>query len=275
MLPDSFSGGLNFLLNFCDCSASGVGSERSSPESINSLLAPSVLFTCSLIICFLLLRSLPFQPAMGRGKRGRSWPRHADGKRKRAPSPPSEDFGNSEYSEEASSEYDQSPAPASPVASSEDSDDSMGLSTATRAYWRSIERAGLGGLDESEEVSSEEVDSSEEWSGDDGDGEGDGSSGDDGKGDGDGNSGDGHDGGDVSSGDNDSDGNGSKGDGDDGNVDGSKGDGDSGNGDGSSGKGDGGEGDGDGGNGDDNSGKGDYGKGDGGSGKTSGIMPLV
>jgi hypothetical protein len=65
------------------------------------------------------------------------------------------------------------------VASSEDSDDSMGLSTVARAYWRSIERAGLGGSDELEEVSSEEVDSFEEWSDDEGDGEGDGSGGDD------------------------------------------------------------------------------------------------
>jgi hypothetical protein len=35
------------------------------------------------------------------------------------------------------------------MASSEDSDDSMGLSTVVRAYWRSIERARLGGSDES------------------------------------------------------------------------------------------------------------------------------
>jgi hypothetical protein len=67
---------------------------------------------------------------MGRGTRGSGWHRYADGKRKRASSPPSEDFGDSEYSEEVSSESDRSPAPASPVASSEDSDDSMGLSTA-------------------------------------------------------------------------------------------------------------------------------------------------
>jgi hypothetical protein len=71
---------------------------------------------------------------MGSGKRGKGWPCRADGKRKRPPSPPSEDFGDPEYSEEASSEYDRSPAPASPVASSEDSDDSMGLSTVVRAY---------------------------------------------------------------------------------------------------------------------------------------------
>jgi hypothetical protein len=69
----------------------------------------------------------------------------------------------------------------------------MGLSTAARAYWRSIERAGLSGSDESEEVFSEEVDSSdsfEEWSGGDGDGEGDGSSSDNDGGKGDGSKGD-------------------------------------------------------------------------------------
>jgi hypothetical protein len=123
---------------------------------------------------------------MGRGKRGRSWPRRGDNKHKRAPSPPSEDFGDLEYSEEVSSESDRSPALASPPASSEDSDDSMGLSTAAQAYWRSIERAGLGGSDESG-VSLDEADStdsSEEWSGDDGDDEGDDSGDDRGEGDG-------------------------------------------------------------------------------------------
>jgi hypothetical protein len=104
---------------------------------------------------------------------------------------------DSKYSEEVSSEYDRSPAPASPVASSEDSNDSMGLSVVAWAYWRSIEHAGLGGSDNSEEASSKEVEDSsdsEEWSGgevdgdegddsgDDDDGEG---SGDDGSSDGD------------------------------------------------------------------------------------------
>ena len=120
LLPDSFSGGLNCLLNSCDCSASGVESGRSPPASINSLLALAVLFTCSLTTCFLLLllHSLPFKSTMGRGRRGRGWPLRANGKRMRAPSPPSEDFGDSEYSEEASSEYDRSPTPASPVVTS-------------------------------------------------------------------------------------------------------------------------------------------------------------
>jgi hypothetical protein len=221
LLRDSFPGGLNCLLNSCDCSANGVGSGWSPPASINSPLTLTVLFTCSLITCFFLLllhSPLPFQPTMGRGRRGRGWPRRADGKHQCAPSPPSKDFGNSEYSEEASSEYDQSPTPASPVASSEDSNDSMGLSTVVRAYWRSIERTGLGGSDDSEEVSLEEVDSSdssEEWSGSDGDGS---SGDDDGKG---GGSGEGDDDGKGNS-------DGGKGNGDDddskGDDDGSKGD---------------------------------------------------
>jgi hypothetical protein len=123
---------------------------------------------------------------MGRGKRGKGWPRHVDDKRKHPPRPPSEDFGDSEYSEEVSSEYDRSPALASPVTSSQDSNDSMGLSTAARAYWRSIEHAGLGGSNDSEEV--EDSSDSEEWSG----GKDDDNSGDDeGKGDGNGEGGDG------------------------------------------------------------------------------------
>jgi hypothetical protein len=76
------------------------------------------------------------------------------------PSLPSEDFGDSEYLEEVSSEYDRSPVPASPVASSDDLDDSMGLSATERAYIRSIEHAGLGGSDDSEEAYSKEVEDS-------------------------------------------------------------------------------------------------------------------
>jgi hypothetical protein len=54
LLPHSFSGGLNCLLNTCDCSASVVGSGRSPPPSINSLLAP--LFS-SLILDHLCART--------------------------------------------------------------------------------------------------------------------------------------------------------------------------------------------------------------------------
>jgi hypothetical protein len=132
-------------------------------------------------------------------------------KHKRPPSPPSEDFGDSEYSEEVSSKYDRSPAPASPMALSEDSDDSMGLSVVARAYWRSIKCAGLSGSDDSKEASSEEVEDSpdsNEWSGGEGDGS---SSDDDGKGNGD-DGGGGSDNGDSGEGD-------GKGDGEVGNSD--------------------------------------------------------
>jgi hypothetical protein len=47
-----------------------------------------------------------------------------------------------------------------PVASSYDSDDSMGMSTAERSYIWSIKSMGLGGSDDSEEASSEEVEDS-------------------------------------------------------------------------------------------------------------------
>jgi hypothetical protein len=68
-----------------------------------------------------------------------------EGKRKRPPSPPLEDFGDSKYSEEEfSSKYDGSPLLSSPVASFDDSDNSMRLSAAERAYIRYIESEGLG-----------------------------------------------------------------------------------------------------------------------------------
>jgi hypothetical protein len=51
---------------------------------------------------------------MGKDKKGRGSPRRTGDKRKREPSPPSEDFGDSEYSEEFSSESEGSPVYASP-----------------------------------------------------------------------------------------------------------------------------------------------------------------
>jgi hypothetical protein len=118
---------------------------------------------------------------MGKGKRGRGSPHRADDKWKRDPSPPSEDFGDFEYSEEeVSSESKGSLALASPLASSDDSDDSQGIAAEVWTYILSIERAGLEGSDESE-VSSDEEDSfgsSEERSGDDSDNEGGGGGGD-------------------------------------------------------------------------------------------------
>jgi hypothetical protein len=64
---------------------------------------------------------------MGKGKRGRGSARHAGDKRKRNPSPPSEDFGDSKYSEEVSSGSEGSASLASPPTLSDDSDDSQGI----------------------------------------------------------------------------------------------------------------------------------------------------
>jgi hypothetical protein len=88
-------------------------------------------------------------------------------KRKRELTPPSEDFGDSEYSEEEfSSESEGSPAPIPLCESSDDSADSQGLAAEVWTYIRAVERSRLEGSDESE-YSSDEEDSSEE----DGDGE--------------------------------------------------------------------------------------------------------
>jgi hypothetical protein len=116
-------------------------------------------------------------------------------KRKREPTPPSEDFGDSEYlEEEFSFESDGSPAPIPLRESSDDSDDSQGLAAEVWTYIRAFERSGLAGSDESE-YSSNEEDSFEEGGGgdddddDDGDDDGEGGGGDDGDGGGRGRSG--------------------------------------------------------------------------------------
>jgi hypothetical protein len=64
---------------------------------------------------------------MGKSKKGGSSSHHSGNKRKREPTPPSEDFGDSEYSEEEFSESKGLPVHASPPASSDDSDDSHGI----------------------------------------------------------------------------------------------------------------------------------------------------
>jgi hypothetical protein len=105
-------------------------------------------------------------------------------KRKREPTPPSEDFGDSEYSEEEfSSESEGSPAPIPLRESSDDSDDSQGLAAEVWTYIRAVERSGLEGSDESE-YSLDEEDSSEEDGGGDGedDDDNEGGGGDDGDG---------------------------------------------------------------------------------------------
>jgi hypothetical protein len=104
-------------------------------------------------------------------------------KREREPTPPSEEFGDSEYSEEDfSSESEGSLAPVPLRESSDDSDDSQGLAAEVWTYIRAVERSGLEGSDESE-YSSDEEDSDgggededdDDDDDDDGDGDGDGS----------------------------------------------------------------------------------------------------
>ena len=114
-------------------------------------------------------------------------------KRKREPTPPSEDFGDSEYSEEEfSSESEGSSAPIPLRESSDDSDDSQGLAAEVWTYIRAVERSGLEGSDESEYSSDEEdSDGGEDEDDDDDDGDDD----DGGDGDGDGSNGGGGSGG--------------------------------------------------------------------------------
>jgi hypothetical protein len=165
--------------------------KRRQPPDVSSDGLPLRLFT-SLADVYSPL--LPSTATMGKSKKGSgSSPRSGD-KRKRGPTPPSEDFGNSEYSEEEfSSESEGSPAPVSPPASSDDSDDSQGIAAEVWTYIWFIERSGLEGSDESEYSSSEEdsSNSSEEGSGGDGDDDDD----DGGDGEGGGDSGRGGDGG--------------------------------------------------------------------------------
>jgi hypothetical protein len=62
---------------------------------------------------------------MGKSKKGGSSSHHSGDKQKREPTPPSEDFGDSEYSEEEFSfESEGLPVYASPPASFDDSNDS-------------------------------------------------------------------------------------------------------------------------------------------------------
>jgi hypothetical protein len=137
----------------------------------------------------ILLFSLLFYSTMGKSKKGGNSSHHSGDKRKHEPSPPSEDFGDSEYSEEEFSfESEGLPVYASPPASSADSDDYQGITIEVWTYIRAVEHSGLEGSDELEISSDEETssDSSKEESGGDGDDEGDGGDGGDGSGDSDG-----------------------------------------------------------------------------------------
>jgi hypothetical protein len=181
--PDMFPDGLNCILNFCDCLVAMVGGER-LPSSINSVLASPV--SSHILLPVVSYSLLFFYSTMGKSKKGGSSSHHSDDKRKRKPTPPSEDFGDSEYSEEEfSSESEGLPVHASPPASSDDSDDSQGIAAEVWTYIRAVERAGLEGSDESEVSSDEENSSnSSEEGGSGGDGEGDDDDGGDGDGDG-------------------------------------------------------------------------------------------
>jgi hypothetical protein len=193
--PDVSLDGLNCILNFCDCSVAVVGGERLPSSSINSDLA-SPTFSHFLLLLAVSYPLLPSTSAIGKRKKGDGSSHHSGDKRKREPTPPLEDFGDSEYlEEEFSSESEGSPAPASPPTSSDDSDDSQGIAAEVWTYIRAVERAGLEGSDESEYSSDEDnsSDSSEDGGGGDddrGDGDGGGDSGKSGDGSGKGGSGD-------------------------------------------------------------------------------------
>jgi hypothetical protein len=175
----------------CGCSVTTVGGERLPSFPINSAFACLVFSHLSLFstACFLSSTCISTMGTMGK-------------KCKREPTPPSEDFGDSEYSEEEfSSESEGSLAPIPLRESSDDSDDSQGLAAEVWTYIRVVERSGLEGSDESEYSSDEEDsdDGGEDEDGGDDDDEGGGG----GDGDGSGRGG--------SSGSKDGDGGGSKG----------------------------------------------------------------
>jgi hypothetical protein len=148
---------------------------------------PLWLFYISSLFSAASLSSLPSAFTMGKNN-----------KRKHEPTPPSKEFGDSEYSEEEfSSESEGSPAPVPQRESSDDSDDSQGLAAEVWTYIRAVERSGLEGSDESEYSSDEEdsdgsgEDEDDDDDDDDSDGSGRGGSGGSKDGDGSGRDGDG------------------------------------------------------------------------------------
>jgi hypothetical protein len=164
----------------CDCSVTAVGGDRLPSPAINNAVV-SLAFSHLSLFSVASLSSLPCASTMGKNN-----------KRKREPTPPSEEFGDSEYSEEEfSSESEGSPAPIPLRESSDDSDDSQGLAAEVWTYIRAVERSGLEGSDESE-YSSDEEDSDgggEDEDNDDDDDDGEGGGGGDGDGSGRGGSG--------------------------------------------------------------------------------------
>jgi hypothetical protein len=158
----------------CDCSVTAVGGERLPSPSINNVVV-SLAFSHLSLFSVASLSYLPCASTMGKNN-----------KRKREPTPPLEEFGDSEYSEEEfSSESEGSPAPVPLRESSNDSDNSQGLAAEVWTYIRAVERSGLEGSDESEyspdeddsDGGGEDEDDDDDDDDDDGDGDGDGSSG--------------------------------------------------------------------------------------------------
>jgi hypothetical protein len=173
--PDASSDELECLLNaFYDCSVTAVGGERLPSPSINNAIV-SLAFSHLSMFSVASLSSLLFASTMGKNN-----------KRKREPTPPSEEFGDLEYSEEEfSSESEGSPASIPLRESSDDSNDSQGLAAEVWTYIRAVERSGLEGSDESEYSSDEEdSDGGGEDEDDDDDDDDDGGGGGDGDGDG-------------------------------------------------------------------------------------------
>jgi hypothetical protein len=116
LLPDLLPDDLNFSLNTCDCSVIMVGDEQLPPTTINrmpALLVSSHIF-CSSVASFPTFLFSANRP-WARTRRVEVRRTTPAIKRKHEPSPPSEDFGDSEYSEEEfSSESEGSPDYASP-----------------------------------------------------------------------------------------------------------------------------------------------------------------
>jgi hypothetical protein len=150
------------------------------PSPLINNVVVSLAFSHLSLFSVASLSSLPSASTMGKNN-----------KRKRETTPPSEEFGDSEYSEEEfSSKSEGSPAPIPLRESSDDSDDSQGLAAEVWTYIRAVERSGLEGSDESEYSSDEEdldgggedEDDDDDDDDDDGDGSGRGGSSKDGDG---------------------------------------------------------------------------------------------